>query len=119
LAGAFSENSSKCVVSHILEGLHFLKSQGKSHLDIKPENILVGKDYTVKLGDFGFLTDYSSEVKAQNIGTQGYNSPQIALSLPFDSEKADVFSVGALMVTVLLRNPLFVDTDASKDYNFN
>lgn len=37
----------------------------------------------------------------------------------FDTEKADIFSIGALMVTVLLRNPLFVDTDATKDYNFN
>lgn len=107
------------MVSHILEGLHYLKSQGKSHLDIKPENVLVGKDYTVKLGDFGFLTDYSSAVNCQHIGTQGYNAPQISENTPFDSEKADVFSVGALMVTVLLRNPLFVDTDASKDYNFN
>jgi serine/threonine protein kinase len=80
---------------------------------------LIGKDHIVKLGDFGFLTDYSSQIKAQNIGTQGYNSPQISENIEFDTEKADVFSIGALMVTVLLRNPLFVDTDATKDYNFN
>lgn len=54
-----------------------------------------------------------------SLGTQGYNSPQIALKQEFDTEKADLFSLGALMVTVLMRNPLFVDTDASKDYNFN
>jgi len=55
-AGAFSENSSKCIFSHLLDGLRYLKSQGMSHLDIKPENVFIGKDEVVKLGDFGFLT---------------------------------------------------------------
>jgi serine/threonine protein kinase len=73
----------------------------------------------LKLGDFGFLTEYSSKTNTHLLGTQGYNSPQISLNLDYDTEKADMFSLGALMVTVLLRNPLFVDTDASKDYNFN
>lgn len=52
------------------------------------------------------------------MGTPGYNSPQINLQLDYDTEKADMFSLGALMVTVLMRNPLFVDTDESNDYNF-
>jgi serine/threonine protein kinase len=65
------------------------------------------------------MSQCSSKFKAQCIGTQGYNSPQIAEGLEFDSEKADLFSLGALMITILMRNPLFVDTDAEKDYNFN
>jgi len=117
-AGAFSEQSSKCIFAHLLDGLHYLKSQNKSHLDIKPENILVTHDGIVKLADFGFMTACGRS-KAQCIGTQGYNAPQIAEGLEFETEKADLFSLGALMITVLMRNPLFVDTDAVKDYNFN
>ena len=71
------------------------------------------------MGDFGFMTTCSKQNKAACIGTQGYNSPQIAEGLDFDTEKADLFSLGSLMITVLMRNPLFVDTDATKDYNFN
>jgi serine/threonine protein kinase len=65
------------------------------------------------------MSEYSTKCKAQSIGTQGYNAPQISEKLQFDTEKADLFSIGSLMITVLMRNPLFVDTDASKDYNFN
>eukprot|EP00801_Mesodinium_rubrum_P006456 Mrub_06464.p1 GENE.Mrub_06464~~Mrub_06464.p1 ORF type:complete len:240 (-),score=84.38 Mrub_06464:79-798(-) len=118
-AGAFSENSSKCIFYHLLDGLRYLKSVGKSHLDIKPENVFIGNDYVFKLGDFGFLTEHTSQSPALSVGTQGYNSPQLAEKQAFDTEKADLFSLGALMVTVLMRNPLFVDTDAAKDYNFN
>lgn len=69
----------------------------------------------VKLADFGFMSEYSSKTKSAPMGTQGYNSPQINMNLDQDTEKADMFSLGAVMVTVLMRNPLFVDTDESKD----
>lgn len=53
------------------------------------------------------------------IGTVGYNSPQISEGLNYDTEKADIFSVGALMITVLMRNPFFVDCNYKRDSNFN
>lgn len=69
----------------------------------------------MKLADFGFLTEYSPKTKSAPLGTQGYNSPQINLNFDYDTEKADMFSLGSVMITVLMRNPLFVDTDESKD----
>jgi serine/threonine protein kinase len=41
-------------------------------MDLKPENVLIAQDYIVKLGDFGFITDYNSKtVLKSSIGTQG------------------------------------------------
>jgi len=55
---------------------------GKSHLDLKPENILVHEDFTIKLGDLGFISDYNHSSNNYNVGTNGYASPQIAEKKP-------------------------------------
>jgi len=61
------------------------------------------------------MSEYSPKTNVNCIGTQGYNAPQISEKMEFNTEKADLFSLGSLMITLLLRNPLFVDTDATKD----
>lgn len=33
-----------------------MHNKGVAHRDLKPENIFVSKDYTLKIGDFGFAT---------------------------------------------------------------
>lgn len=38
----------------MLNGLHYMHSQGFAHRDIKPENILLTEEFVLKLADFGF-----------------------------------------------------------------
>jgi serine/threonine protein kinase len=35
-------------------GIEYLHKRGISHLDIKPENLLIDKNYNLKIADFGF-----------------------------------------------------------------
>lgn len=69
------------------------------HKDIKPHNILVSKDGTLKVSDFGIAsaisettTSYSSEA----IGSVRYSSPEQARGRNVD-ERADLYSLGVLM----------------------
>jgi len=69
------------------------------HKDIKPHNILVAKDGTLKVSDFGIAsaisettTSYSSEA----IGSVRYSSPEQARGRNVD-ERADLYSLGVLM----------------------
>ena len=47
-----------------------------AHLDIKPDNILIGDDYLLKMTDFGLAQPTTQEIIKQ-YGTEGYTAPEI------------------------------------------
>jgi serine/threonine protein kinase len=65
------------------------------HCDIKPENILLNKDFEPKIADFGLVKLLSRGAGAQMLsrvhGTKGPKAPEWALNLPITG-KADVYS---------------------------
>ncbi|WP_063835292.1 serine/threonine-protein kinase [Streptomyces sp. NRRL S-118] len=55
------------IVAGICEGLAHLHRAGWVHTDLKPENVLIGRDGEVRLSDFGFAIELT--------GTHGYSAP--------------------------------------------
>ncbi|KAK3128469.1 hypothetical protein QOZ80_6BG0462130 [Eleusine coracana subsp. coracana] len=74
------------------------------HCDIKPENILLDKDFEPKIADFGLVKLLSRGAGAQKLsrvhGTRGYIAPEWALNLPITS-KADVYSYGIVLLELV------------------
>lgn len=67
----------KSIMTDISLGVNFIHSNGIIHCDIKPDNILISKDGTAKLIDFGGSRFYvngslSGPIKSNNIGTTNY-----------------------------------------------
>ena len=52
----FSEDLAAVLFRQLLEGLHAIHLAGYCHRDLKSENILVDKDFNIKIADFGFAT---------------------------------------------------------------
>lgn len=90
------------------------------HRDLKPENILLNskdkKVLDVRIADFGFAMVIGgtspSEVKDQKVlcGTPGFISPE-ALRKEGYNLKSDIFSVGAILFSVLTKKYLFDETE--------
>ena len=47
--------------------------------DIKPENLFLGADGALKLGDLGLAIDSSQEVPSAQVGTLDYMAPEVGL----------------------------------------
>ncbi|MFF4444374.1 serine/threonine-protein kinase [Streptomyces sp. NPDC001502] len=75
------------LIAGICEGLAHLHRVGWVHADLKPENVLVGADGSVKLADFGLATELT--------GTHGYAPPMGTLDyLPPERWKAQLGEQG-------------------------
>lgn len=83
------------------EGLAYLHSQGMLHCDIKPNNILVGDDGTVKLIDLGQACPVHT-VKPRVQGTPDYIAPE-QVRREVLTPRTDVFNLGATMYWCLTR----------------
>ncbi len=83
----------------IARGLGYAHSRGVVHRDVKPGNVHVLKDGTVKIMDFGIaqLQHQQTGLTAtgQTIGTTAYLSPEQVRGEPVD-HRTDIFSFGAL-----------------------
>lgn len=108
--GAVSPKIAVKIACSILDALECAHSAGYIHRDVKPQNVLISEDKTVKLTDFGIAKDAESSTRTydgQNIvGSVHYISPEQAKGEPV-SNKSDLYSVGIILYEMLIGSPPF------------
>ena len=91
------------VVTQLCSGLGYAHKEGIVHRDVKPANVFILQDGTVKLLDFGIAKLASSTLTRQGdvVGSAPYMSPeQIAGAQDLDG-RSDVWSTGVLLYELL------------------
>jgi TonB family protein len=86
----------------LCHGLGYAHQHGVVHRDVKPANILVKPDGTIKVVDFGIvhLTETGMTSSGMVLGTVSYMSPEQLRGEHVDA-RSDIFSVGIVMYELL------------------
>lgn len=89
-------------MSQILQALRHAHSRGIIHRDIKPQNIMVLRDGSVKVADFGIarITDSQRTMTQEALGSVHYISPEQARGSNIDA-RSDLYSAGVVLYEML------------------
>jgi len=91
------------IVAQLCDGLAYAHEQGVVHRDVKPDNVFVLEDGSVKLLDFGIAKLTSSNLTRQGdvLGSASYMSPEQVGGSDSVDGRADVFSTGVMLYELL------------------
>ena len=104
------------VIYQISNGLFYVHDKNIIHRDIKPRNILISKNYKIRLSDFGLSKKVhllSDESKSGTKGTKKWIAPELK-EIDINTGKlkhkatfeSDIFSAGLVFFVFLTRNQL-------------
>jgi len=93
----------------VCAGVAAAHGAGMIHGDLKPSNILLGKDgETVKVADFGMARllgqvdlDATREHSRRVLGTINYMAPELRVETPGSDHRADIYSLGVILYRML------------------
>lgn len=83
----------------LLAGLAHAHAHRIVHCDVKPGNLILFSDGSLKLADFGIAKLYVRTIYGSSSGTLGYMAPEHAMGRP--SMRSDVFSAGLVIYRML------------------
>jgi eukaryotic-like serine/threonine-protein kinase len=114
--GKFNISEVLAIAAQLADALRYAHGQGVIHRDIKPSNVMLCKDGSVKILDFGIarVVEKSARGEAeavktqigQVLGTPRYMSPEQAMGRELDG-RSDLFSLGAILYEMLTGQPAF------------
>ncbi|KAK8839454.1 hypothetical protein M9Y10_031808 [Tritrichomonas musculus] len=99
----FSNEELAKIIYQITEGMKYIHFKKVIHRDLKPTNILITSDGTVKICDFGIskLMTLEAQSMTQGIGSQKFMAPEIINEEDHYDEKVDVYSFGVVVFFIL------------------
>ncbi|CCK72436.1 serine/threonine protein kinase PKH2 KNAG_0K00680 [Huiozyma naganishii CBS 8797] len=124
--GSLNEDAAKYYSAQIIDAIGFLHSRGIVHRDMKPENILLDKNWKIKITDFGTAKilektaqqeaggsgpEYNLLTRSKSfVGTAEYVSPEL-LNDSFVDYRCDIWAFGCIVYQMLAGKPPFKATN--------
>ena len=91
------------IISQLCDALNYAHEQGVVHRDVKPANVFILTDGSVKLLDFGIAKMTTSTLTRQGdvLGSASYMSPEQVRGSDTVDGRADIFSIGVVLYELL------------------
>lgn len=109
----------QCVMYQILRGLLCLRTAHVVHRDMKPGNVLVKADGSVKIADLGLARaidagddDHDEAVLTEYVVTRYYRAPEVVLTATHYTYAVDMWSAGCILGEMLTCKPVFQGKDS-------
>ena len=98
----FRPSEAARIVADVALALDYAHQMGVIHRDIKPGNLILTRDGSARIADFGIARMESSNLttEGQFIGTPNFMSPEQITARPIDG-RSDLFSLGVVLFTLL------------------
>jgi len=108
----------QCYIVQLINALKYLYNQGIIHCNLNLGNLFLTDKMELKVGDFCFAKKLDSlrKVKRTICGNPNYISPEILDDHKEISYKADIWSLGIIIYTLIIGKPPFEDTDMNIAY---
>ena len=107
-------NKIKKISKQILIGINYCHKKNIIHRDLKPDNILMTKNYDVKICDFGsskhierINNNVNKSKSTPYVVTRYYRAPELLLGKSNYDTKIDIFSAGCIIAELFTLSPLF------------
>ena len=104
----FGEDAALYIIIQAAKAMEYMREQGLLHRDIKPGNIMLKRDNTVKLIDLGFaarIGEGTGRPSDTTLGTVQYISPEQAQGRVDLDVRSDIYSLGATLFFLLIIPP--------------
>ena len=96
----FTERHAKVIFKKILEGVRAMHNANICHRDLKPGNILLDDNYNPKITGLGLSCINMNNLQVYSI-TESYTAPEVLAHQPYNGIKADIFSLGQLLINLV------------------
>ncbi|KAL7271286.1 mitosis inhibitor protein kinase swe1 [Rhizina undulata] len=85
------------VIVELCLGLQHIHDSGFIHLDLKPANVLITFDGTLKISDFGMATRWPASSELEREGDREYIAPEVLQRHQYD-KPVDIFALGLTII---------------------
>ena len=97
-----TEDEAAIFFYQLINGVEYIHSKGIAHRDLKPENLLLTKDKTLKIIDFGLSHEFDGiDFLKTKCGSPSYASPEILRGKPYDGFKSDIWCCGIILYAMV------------------